>query len=141
LEPSGFEPAVKDFFDPFEMGFARFGGDGDVVDAVSMKVFDPLDAGKFFEFGNRTNADNLMSMYRLTWSRYLAEIIVNPKGKWSSPVTISRDVPVLTIANPICKSSFLDECRDPKINHGLCFRRTILSRTAHRAFCRRDQRP
>ena len=42
------------------MAFARFGGDGDVVDAIPMEIFNILDAGQLFEFSDGTNADDLI---------------------------------------------------------------------------------
>ena len=48
------------------MAFARFGGNSNVVDAISVEIFDALDAGQLFEFSGGTDADDLILMLELS---------------------------------------------------------------------------
>jgi hypothetical protein len=50
IAPSGFKPAVKDFFNSFQIAFALFRGDGDVIYFVTVKICDARDARQLFEF-------------------------------------------------------------------------------------------
>ncbi|KAH3676914.1 hypothetical protein OGATHE_001404 [Ogataea polymorpha] len=49
----------------------------------------------------RANTDNLLEIFR------------NPQGQWSAPVSLSRDVPVSGIGNPVGKSFILYVGRNP----------------------------
>jgi len=47
----------------------------------------------------------------------LGEIIADPQREWSAPVSVSGDIPVLCIADPVCKPLLLYESRYPVGQH------------------------
>jgi len=57
--PSRLEPTIKHLFHSLQISLALLGRDGDVVNVLSMQVFDSGDTGLLLEFGDRVDADDL----------------------------------------------------------------------------------
>jgi hypothetical protein len=84
-----------------------------MVNAIPMEIIYALDARQVLELGNRTDTDNLFIMRSERPLDYLAEIVTHPKRKRRSPISVPRNIPVLSITDPICKPFFLDKCWYP----------------------------
>lgn len=80
-----FEPAVKDFRDSLEHAFSLLGWNLNVVDELTVKVGDALDSGKFLELLDTTDTDSLFTIVR------------DPHWDRVSPVSVTREAPVLSI--------------------------------------------
>lgn len=44
----------------------------------------------------------------------LGEVLVRPKRDGSSPVSVSRDVPITSVLEPVSESILADKLRDPE---------------------------
>lgn len=74
--PSRLEPTIEYFLDTLEVTFTLLARDSDVIDLVSVKIGDTLDAREFLELFDRRDADNLFPSERL--------VSVSIKGKYRS---------------------------------------------------------
>ena len=96
------EPAVKDLLDTLEGALALLAGDGDVVDLVTVEIVDlTLVAGKLLELLDAANADNLLT------------VVAHPQRNGSTPVPVTRDVPVTGVGDPAAETLLLDERGNP----------------------------
>ena len=95
------EPAVKDLLDTLELALALLRGDGDVVNLVLVQIVDAGDTGQLFELLNGTNADDLL------------HVVAGPEWDGGAPVSVSRDVPVTSVGDPLAKSSLANMSRHP----------------------------
>lgn len=77
----------------------------------TVDIGDGRDTAKFFKFLDRTDSDNLL------------EILADPKGDGSTPVTVTRNVPVTSIGNPVSETLFLYERRYPNESISQVFNR------------------
>lgn len=91
------EPTVKDLWDPPEDTFAHLGWDGDVINALSMEVFEWSASRELLKLSDRADADDLFKVVR------------DPKRNWITPVSAPREAPVSSISEPVLESLLLHE--------------------------------
>jgi hypothetical protein len=70
--------------------------DGDGIDTLSVEISDVGSARKLLELLDRADADNLF------------KIRADPERDWGTPVSISRDVPVTCVLQPLTESTVTD---------------------------------
>lgn len=58
---SGLEPTIKDFLDSAKDAFTLLGGDGDVINLVSVQIGDGIDSRQLSQLVNRSDANDLES--------------------------------------------------------------------------------
>src|SRR5690606_537373 len=91
-----FEPTVEHLLDTAKDTLALLGGNGDVVDAVSVEIGDILNTGKLLELLDGANTDHLLL------------ILGHPNGQRSTPISVTGDVPVTGVRNPVGETVLLD---------------------------------
>jgi hypothetical protein len=96
-----FEPTIKDFLDPLQITLALLGGDGDTVDTLSMKIGDIVSSGKFLELFDGADADDFL------------HVLTGPEGDGGTPVSVSGDVPITSVLEPLTESTLSDVLWDP----------------------------
>ena len=100
---AGIEPAVDNLGHPLHLAAALGALDGDLVDIRSVKLdgrrrFVSAHLGKLFSAADRVH---------VTAGRALPDV------ERSSPVTVTRDAPVLNIFQPVAEASLTDALGDP----------------------------
>lgn len=103
---TGFEPTIKDFLDPLQVALALLGGDGDTVDTLSVEISDIVSARKFLELFDGADADDFL------------HILTGPEGDGGTPVSVSGDVPITSVLEPLTEPTLSDVLRDPVRQHG-----------------------
>ena len=73
--PARLEPAVKDLFDSLQVALALLRRDGDVVDALSVQVFDARHTGQLLQLLNGSDAHDLESGLRTNRSEHLTSFM------------------------------------------------------------------
>jgi hypothetical protein len=96
-----FEPTIKDFFDPLQITLALLGRDGDTVDTLSVEIGDIVSTGKFLELFDGTDANDFLHVF------------TGPKGDGGTPVSVSGDVPITGVLEPLTESTLSDVLWDP----------------------------
>jgi len=96
-----FEPTIKDFLDPLQITFTLLGGNGDTVDTFSVEIGDIVSTGEFLELFNGTDADDFLHVF------------TGPEGDGGTPISVSRNVPITSVLEPLTESTFSDVLWDP----------------------------
>jgi hypothetical protein len=100
-----FEPTIKDFFDPLQITFTLLRGDGDTVDTLSVEIGDIVSTGKFLELFDGADANDFLHVF------------TRPEGDGGTPVSVSRDVPITSVLEPLTESTLSDVLWDPDNQH------------------------
>lgn len=82
-------------------GRTLLGGDGEMVDVLSVDIGDGLVAGEVAELLDAADDDHLLA------------VVADPDGDGGTPVSVSGDVPVDGVLQPVVESLLLDEGGDP----------------------------
>jgi hypothetical protein len=104
---SRFEPTIKDFLDSLQITLALLGGDGDTVDTLSVEIGDIISTGKFLELFNGADADDFL------------HVLTGPEGDGGTPVSVSGDVPITGVLEPLTESTLSDVLWDPTMSASL----------------------
>jgi hypothetical protein len=96
-----FEPTIKDFLDPLQIAFTLLGRDGDTVDTLSVEISDIVSTGKFLELFDGTDANDFLHVF------------TGPEGDGGTPVSVSGDVPITGVLEPLTESTLSDVLWDP----------------------------
>jgi hypothetical protein len=96
-----FEPTIKDFLDPLQITFTLLGGDGDTVDTLSVEIGDIVPTRKLLELFDGTDADDFLHVF------------TSPEGDGCTPVSVSGDVPITSVLEPLAESTLSDMLWDP----------------------------
>lgn len=95
------EPTIKDFLDPLQITLALLRGDGDTVDTLSVEIGDIVSTGELLELFDGTDADDFLHVF------------TGPEGDGGTPVSVSGDVPITSIFEPLTESTLSDMLWDP----------------------------
>jgi hypothetical protein len=94
--PSRLEPTIKDLLNPLQLTLALLRGDSDAVDALSVEIGDIVSSGKLLELFNGADANHLL------------HIVTDPERDRCTPVSVSGDVPITSVLEPLTESTFSD---------------------------------
>jgi hypothetical protein len=77
-------------------------GNSDTIDTLSVEIGDIVSAGKFLKLFDGTDADDFLHVF------------TGPEGDRGTPVSVSGDVPITSVLEPLSESTFSDVLWDPE---------------------------
>ena len=94
------EPAIKHLRHTVQHALTLLTGDLQVINAVAVKI-SHLGAGELLQLLNATHHNHLLT------------VLAGPDGERRTPVAVTRDVPVTSVAQPVMETLLLDERGHP----------------------------
>ncbi|KAH3671882.1 hypothetical protein OGAPHI_000068 [Ogataea philodendri] len=95
------EPTVENVLDSLQLTLTLLRWNGQVVNFFSVNICNGVVSSELSELLDRSNTDNFLFVVR------------NPQWQWSTPVSLSGDVPVSGVGNPVGETLVLDVGRNP----------------------------
>ena len=89
-----------------------------MVNRFSMKIFDASDSRKLLELLHGAYADDLSQILNKQLEKqrkepYLLQIITYPQGNRCSPISVTRNIPISSVRQPISESVISNALRHP----------------------------